>query len=149
MKREFKLQSYLHAISRAIWAEQAASTETQGLSKALHDILQVLVQVPEPFCWMQLCLFMEDVLAGSSIEASPRQRWSAFFFSPGHNILPEALWVYKWSSWKARPHVFWWILTPPDSSRNVLLPCSHSSSIYLKKIVFNILFHWLKEKMLQ
>lgn len=56
-EKVFKLQSYLHAISRAMWAEQAASTETQHLSKALHDILQVLVQVPEPFHQMQLCLY--------------------------------------------------------------------------------------------
>lgn len=65
-----------------MWAEQAASTETQELSKALHEILQVLVQVPEPSRRVQLYLLMEDMLAESSTEASPRQRLSGFFSPP-------------------------------------------------------------------
>lgn len=63
--------------------------------------------------------------------------WFLFFFSR-HRILPEVQSPYKWSSWKTCPRLFWWILILPDSSRNALLPCSCSSSGYLKKIFFFI-----------
>jgi len=52
-EKGFNLQSYLHATSRVMWAEQAASTETLHLSKAPHDILEVSAEVPEPFHQMQ------------------------------------------------------------------------------------------------
>lgn len=90
-EKEFTLQSYLHAISRAMWTEQAASTETRELSKTLHNILQVLVQIPDPFCQMQLCLFMERTCWLEAPQRHLQGKGGLLFFFPGHHILPEGL----------------------------------------------------------
>lgn len=141
-EKGFNLQSYLHATSRAMRAEQAASTETLVQGSSRHS--------PSfgggPWTFPPGAPFPSWAARWQESPQKHLQGKGGWFFFSRHYVLPEVQSVHKWSSWKTCPRLIWWILILPDSSRNALLPCFRGSSIYLKIFFLIFCFSDLKRR---
>lgn len=142
-EKGFYLQSYLHATSRAMRAEQAASTETLVQGSSRHS--RVSVEVPEPFpgapfpswtaCWQES---PQKYLQGKG----------CFFFSPDTIFYPKS---NQCTNEAAERHAlvcsgeYLSFLTPQGVHCCLAFVFFH----IFKDFLFNILFQWFKEKMLQ
>lgn len=106
--------------------------------QALHNILQVSVQIPEPLHWRQLCLFMEDMLVRKLHRSISKAKVVCFFLFTWTLYFTWRPISVEMKQLKGTSSLVLVNTYPSDSSRKVLLPSSGSSSKYLKNIGFNM-----------